>query len=309
MSHVLHCEVVVMTPNAQIKKHLCYAASGYLLNRNISTTGFCVDSVLLQNDTVDEPAEMYLVNSHIDKENPELVYSISKYLRYPLTDMTALSGSIVHTGLEKTALKKSYHLDMSLGEIVKQRKSTRKYSGDFIPENSLSALLRTSSGVTHSSTDGNFTRMQRTYPSGGGLYPVKLYVFANKIRKLNRGIYYYDPLQDALFLMENKTDLLDEFLISQQLSDLPNIRDCAFMIFFTIEGWRSISKYGASGLKFAYIELGEIAQNAHLAATCLGLGSCAYASFTPEAVNQLLHVDGDYESFQHGILFGISAED
>ena len=292
----------------QIKQDLCFSSSGYLLNRNIASTGFCIDSSFLHNDIVDEQAELFLLNSNIDTENSETVYSINKYLKYPFTEMTALSGSIVYSGLEKVKLEKNYQLEMSLEDSITRRKSSRKYSGDSIPSNYISTILRKSSGITHGLNDGNFLRQQRVCASGGGLYPVKLYLFANKVKKLERAIYIYDPLQDSLFVIEKNSEKLDAFLTSETINEVPNIKECAFIVFFAIESWKSLSKYGSAGLKFAYMEIGEIAQNAHLIATCLGIGSCAYASFTPDAVNHLLKIDGDYESFQHAILFGVNSE-
>lgn len=299
-----------MTIKDFTKRDLCYASSGCLLNRNIASTGFCVDSDFLQNDCIDEQAEMYLLNSKIDANDSERVYTINKYLRYPFTHITALSGITVPTGLEQYDLPRAAHLEMNLDTVIKQRKSNRKFSGDFIPLNYLSAVLRAAQGVTHSMQDNaDFVRTQRSYPSGGGLYPVKLYVFANRVRKLDSGIYHYDPLNNNLLLLEKDPKKMDAFMHEQNMSEFPNIKDTAFVLFFTIESWKSISKYGSAGVKFCYIEVGEISQSAHLSATCLGLASCAYASFDTGAVNQLLNIDGDYESFQHAILFGISSEE
>lgn len=291
----------------ELNTALCYASSGYTLNRNISATGFCIESSLIQNDAQDELAETYLLNSHIDSTNPETVYTINKYLNYPLTDATSLSTSTVPTGLNKIKLEKNYKLDLSLDEAIKRRKTSRKYTSDAVPINYMSTVLRASNGISHTVKDSYFERKQRTVPSGGGLYPVKIYVLVNKIRKLNKGIYLYDPLKDCLFLIEDKKEMIEAFLFNQSISPLPNIKDSSFIMLFTIESWKSISKYGTAGLRFAYMELGGIAQNAHLAATALGMGSCAYASFRPQDVNKLLRVDGSFESFQLAILFGIDS--
>jgi SagB-type dehydrogenase family enzyme len=291
-----------------LKKDLCYTSSGTILNRNMTSTGFWVDSALLQNDSVDEIAELFLLNSMIDKNNPESIYAINKYLKYPFTEITALSGNIMYSGLKKIKLEKNYRLDMTLDEVMKRRKSSRKYTGDNVAANHLSTILRASNGVTHYITDGNSIRQQRTCPSGGGLYPVKLYVYVNKIRNLKKGVYVYDPIQDCLYLIQDDSNNLTRFLDLESNNELPNIKETAFILFFIIEQWKSVSKYGSSGLKFAYLEVGEMAQNGHLAAACLGLGSCAYASFSSDLVKDLLKIDGHYENFQHAILFGISAE-
>lgn len=290
-----------------INKALCYASSGYTLNRNITSTGFCIESNLMQNDAQDELAEVYLLNSAIDNTNVETIYSINKYLNYPLTEATSLSSNVVYQGIKKVKLEKSCKLDLNLDEVIRRRQTSRKYTGDYVPINYLSTVLRSSNGITHTVKDCNFERKQRTCPSGGGLYPVKIYVLANKVRNLPKGIYLYDPINDCLFLREEKTNRIDRFLNSQKTSQLPNIIDTSFIIFFTLEAWKSVSKYGAAGLRFAYIELGGIAQNAHLAATALGIGSCAYSSFKTKNVDKILRIDGYFEAFQHAILFGVKS--
>lgn len=294
--------------NYKLKSDLCYASSGFILNRNLSSTGFLVDSMFLQNDEIDEIAENYVLNTSIDQDNHELVYSINKYLKYPFTEMTALSGNVIYSGLKKTALEKSYRLDIALEEAIKKRKSSRKYTGDYVPENYLSTILRASSGITHYMTDGESIRQQRTCASGGGLYPVKIYILVNNLRNMKHGVYVYDPLQDCLFNIENNQNELIQFIDNESKNEIVDIKSTTFILFFTIECWKSISKYGSAGLKFAHIEIGEMAQNAHLAAACLGLGACAYASFSVKSVNKILKIDGNYESFQHAIVFGINAE-
>ncbi|MCW5589439.1 MAG: SagB family peptide dehydrogenase [Legionellales bacterium] len=287
---------------------LCYASTAGLINRNLYSTGVRVDSAMLQNDCIDEISEHFLLNSSIETNELERVYTINKYLTYPFTSLTALSNKTVYTGLIKIDLPKPTTLDLKFDLAVKQRTSIRHYSGDYIPINYLSSVLFASQGVSHiSSYENEPDRMQRTYPSGGGLYPVKLYILVNRVKKLERGIYYYNPLAHNLYSINRNQDEINDFLKSESINELPNIEHCSFTLFFTIESWRSMTKYGSAGLRFSYIELGEIAQMAHLASGCLGIGSCAYASFSPERVIQLLKIDGQYESFQHAILHGISA--
>lgn len=293
----------------QMNKTLCYATSGYALNRNLGSTGFCVETGIMQNDIKENLAELFLANTAIDSTDLEAVYSINKYLTYPLTEVTALSATVIPHGMKKIHLNKVYPLDMSLGDAVKRRRSTRKFTGDFVSVDYLHTILQASSGVTHQLTETHFVRNQRTCPSGGGLYPVKVYVLANKTKQLAKGIYYYDPLQTSFYLIEDQATSIEHFFKSHKINELVNISDCAFILFFNLEIWKSTAKYGSAGLRFGYIEIGGMAQNAHLAAEALGIGSCAYASFDPKVVNNLLRIDGQYESFQHAILCGLSSGD
>ena len=52
-------------------------------------------------------------------------------------------------------------------------------------------------------------------------------------------------------------------------------------------------KYGERGIRYAHIEAGHIAQNIHLQAVCLGLGSAPIGAFSDTAVQKTLYLPKD----------------
>jgi len=294
---------------SNVKNQIYLAICGNILNRNVTSTGFTLNASFSQNESIGNLAELFWINSNIDQNDIEMVYTINQYLQFPYTEVTALSGYNNFTGFKKVPLSNGYPLELSFGEILKRRRTYRKYTGDKISFDILSTILHASNSITHIMNDGVYPRKQRTCPSGGGLYPIKLYLLINNVKNLSKGIYYYDPLNAGLIEIEKDQHQVKQFLDQESISEFPNIRDSCFILFITMEAWRSVAKYGIAGLRFALMEIGEISQNTYLASASLGIGACPYASFSSKTVNELLKIDGEYENFQHAIIFGVKAED
>ena len=57
-----------------------------------------------------------------------------------------------------------------------------------------------------------------------------------------------------------------------------------------------MSKYGARGLRYIFLDAGHICQNLLLAAEALELGACPVAAFFDEELNEMLGLDGIEET-------------
>ena len=58
---------------------------------------------------------------------------------------------------------------------------------------------------------------------------------------------------------------------------------------------RVTSKYGQRGIRYAHIEVGHVAQNIHLQAVALGLGSVPIGAFNDEEVKRILSLPINHE--------------
>jgi SagB-type dehydrogenase family enzyme len=58
---------------------------------------------------------------------------------------------------------------------------------------------------------------------------------------------------------------------------------------------RVTEKYGRRGMKYTHIEAGHVAQNIHLQAVALGLGSVPVGAFSDEGVQKTLGLPKDHE--------------
>ncbi len=205
-------------------------------------------------------------------------------------DMRASARRAVlrRTGLDTVGLPRTALSDARLTDVVPARRSIRSYGGDPISLEELSTLLGAAYGVTGSLG----TQLLRAVPSGGALYPLELYVAAVKVHGLERALYHFDPLRNAL--ERHRALQVDELAGLTPYDEL--VVPCAALTAISAVFWRSRFKYGTRAYRFALLEAGHVAQNYLLTATALGLASCPVGGFFDRRVDALLGIDGLYES-------------
>ena len=59
---------------------------------------------------------------------------------------------------------------------------------------------------------------------------------------------------------------------------------------------RATRKYGNLGYIMTYTELGAMTQNLYLNSCALGLGACAIGGFSESRLNELIDIDGYFET-------------
>ncbi|MGB8226657.1 MAG: SagB family peptide dehydrogenase [Sedimentisphaerales bacterium] len=158
---------------------------------------------------------------------------------------------------------------ISLEQAIKNRRNIHQFTAELLKVNQISQLCWSAQGIT----DPN--RGLRAAPSAGDLYPMQLYV------ALPDGLYLYSPQDNAL---EKKVSgdvrpILSAASFGQRVvQNSP----CVFVISGSVI--KLEARYRGRGEKFAYLEAGHIAQNIHLQAVSLGLGSVPIGVFEPKSV-------------------------
>jgi SagB-type dehydrogenase family enzyme len=191
----------------------------------------------------------------------------------------------VYPGANKIELPKPEHTGMTVEEALKKRRSIRNYSTKPISKAQLSQLLFAAQGVTGKM----YGKALRTAPSAGALYPFEVYIIANNVQDLPRGIYHYSVLDHALELVKSgdfRGQIIEAGLNQQTLGDA----GVTFILSAIFDRVRY--KYGERGCRYVYMEAGHISQNIYLQAVSLGLGSVCAGAFSDEKVNKLIDVDG-----------------
>jgi len=281
----------------------------------LSATGFQTNSLryrCLGQQKRPRAAEDFLLNSRLVRRDRETETSIISYfsdaaaLTIALTDREpALSGAVV-------PLPKSAGLLMELGEVLRRRRSIRRYTGDQLELSHLATMLRAGFGVTGTtdlplSTGGQRALNLRAAPSGGGLYPIEALIASLNVKDLSKGIFRLIVSQDSLSQTGGISDLtsfLDSFAAPEEFISLSSANA---VILLVARPWRSMRKYGDRGLRLVLIEAGEIAAQINLAATALGLGTLDCASFYDDEIHEAIGVDGLYQTLVHAIIIGHGA--
>ena len=177
--------------------------------------------------------------------------------------------------------------DVSLKGIIKKRRSRRKYAEDSFDIEELSFLLWATQGIT-----GNSPYF-RASPSAGARHPFETYLFIEKVKGLNKGVYRYLPIEHKLLFLRYEEDvqrkLIDACLGQTFVGEAP------IVFVWTVIPHRTEWRYSILSHKVIAIDAGHVCQNLYLAAEAIGAGTCGVGAYNQEKIDKLLKVDGDEE--------------
>jgi SagB-type dehydrogenase family enzyme len=174
---------------------------------------------------------------------------------------------------------------MTLEQSLRQRRSTRDYTGEPITQAELARLLWAATGFT---SPGGL----RTAPSAGAIYPLHGYLVAMNVEGLAAGCYGWDAESCRLTLMR-KGDPRARLLLATGGQSCVESCACAFLL----AAWfGSLTReFGALAPRLTDIEAGHIGQNWLLEATSLGLGAVGLARLDGAGLRALIPLPKDEE--------------
>ncbi|MHC4202505.1 MAG: SagB/ThcOx family dehydrogenase, partial [Planctomycetota bacterium] len=158
-----------------------------------------------------------------------------------------------------------------------------------LPVGALSRLVWASGGHNGRREHG---LAYRTIPSAGALYPVETYVSCRSVEGVAPGVYRYLPADHILEPVRSGDASGD---LAEAALGQPFVARAAAVFVWTAVVERCTVKYADRGYRYIYMEAGIASENLHLAATALGLGSCAVGAFSDGALDALLGLDGTDE--------------
>ncbi|MEU0677524.1 amino acid adenylation domain-containing protein [Streptomyces sp. NPDC006172] len=167
--------------------------------------------------------------------------------------------------------------------------SFREFAEGPLPAEDLLALLAT---VTWGDLDG---RDKRRYPSGGGFYPVQVYVYAapGAVRGLDAGLYYLHPAERALVALAPDARYGTDLHVHH---NRPLVEGAGFGVFLVSTPAAIAPAYGTrNAARFSTIEAGHIAQLLLTGGPERGLGLCAVGEMDFDAVRGDFGVGDDQE--------------
>ena len=138
-------------------------------------------------------------------------------------------------------------------------------------------------------------------PSAGGLYPLELYVAADRVSDVTRGLYHFHARDHLLEPLDYSGAIADMVGALMQQHYLEN---AAALIFIAAIFPRTQAKYGPRGYRYALIEAGHVAQNICLGASELRLATLCIGGFMDHRLNALLQLDGRTGGAIYGVAVG-----
>lgn len=161
---------------------------------------------------------------------------------------------------------------ISLEQAIAVRRSRRNFLPKTLTIEQISQLTWAAQGQ---GTHGKY----RTVPSAGATYPLDLFVTTGD------GLFHYLPANHSLeqFSSEDLRGKLALAALGQGF-----IEAAPLTMVFAAQFSRTTGHYGKRGIRYVYMEAGHAAQNVHLQAEALGLGSVAVGAFDDASVCKVL---------------------
>lgn len=188
---------------------------------------------------------------------------------------------------------------------ILNRRSVRDYKPDYkVSERELHIMLKHSYAVTNrvkmDEVDGHVGF--RPIPSPGGLYSLEMYlVLFNS--QTGPGIFHFRPDEMTLEKIYDG-DTLSQFKEIVTTEPYININTACGMVLVTGLYERLSIKYGERAYRFMIHESGFLAQNLSLIMEAIGLGSCMVGGYIDDKVNEMIGVDGVFETCHNILIFG-----
>ncbi|MBG7606045.1 MAG: SagB/ThcOx family dehydrogenase [Actinobacteria bacterium] len=160
----------------------------------------------------------------------------------------------------------------SLEQTLEERRSTRDFTAEELPLDTLGQLFWAGQGITDDAG-------HRTAPSAGARYPIELYAISAST------FMHYLPEGHRV---EQRTDTTTLSLLSAAAFQQGFVSDAPLVLVITAVPARTEAEYGAVAHDLVNREAGHVAQNILLQATSLGLAAVPVGGFDPAEVARLL---------------------
>jgi SagB-type dehydrogenase family enzyme len=207
-----------------------------------------------------------------------------------------------HPHRDAVALPEAELPEVSLGSVLRRRRTRYPAEGSALDLTTLAALLRASYGVTARSAHSPQTF--RSCPSAGALFPLEIYAVVSRVGGVSPGLYHFDPERAVLELLR-AGDLRAE--LAAAVPDPAPVQHAPAALIVSAMFWRSRFKYGQRGYRFCLIESGHLAQNVLLCASACGVDAAPIGGFYDARVDALLGIDGVDEAALYVVPLGAAA--
>lgn len=184
--------------------------------------------------------------------------------------------------------EKLIKIKKSLIATLEQRHSSREFCGIPMRINELSTILKYSFGLADRvmNYDGVMATT-RYYASGGGLYPINIYILINNVKNINKKLYRYQPYSHSLYPVTDDMEI-DKLLEFGSF----DFEDFSFAVLYGYDINRNYLKYGELSLLTTLVEVGIIAHNFELMCAALDFSACQIAGFDKQYAEKKIGLDG-----------------
>ena len=178
-----------------------------------------------------------------------------------------------------------------LAGLFRDRYSCRDYGAGEMDLTQLSFLLWATQGIKE--LRGHSYATVRTVPGAGARHEFETYLLVRQVEGLRPGAYHYLPMEHQLEFLHPVPQLdqtVAETFCGQDWAAGANV-----IFYWAMNAYRMEWRYGIYAHRISLMNVGHVCQNLYLAATALGLGTCAVATFSHEESCRAFGLDGEDE--------------
>lgn len=251
-------------------------------------------------------SEEYLLNYRTNNNNLGFRAGLSNFFQQNAS-MTAANKELEEDLTDIIYLPKFSNIKAPIGATMTLRRSIRKYECNIMSKQELSNILYYAQGISgeinlSGNMGGNNRIKLRNTPSGGGLYPVNLYMYLSNVSGVKEGIYLYYPYCHGIKPINLDVQNINKYDFAEFGSIIANNLNIFFIYVFNM--YINSRKYGDAGAAFAFIEAGEIGENIQMISTAIGYGSCDIGGYEKQYLENMLRIDGLTNQVIHMTIIG-----
>ncbi len=183
---------------------------------------------------------------------------------------------LINKGEDMIRLPEPTFTDKSIEECIQARRSIRSFQDYDLTLQEISNILWAAQGITDTVNDF------RAAPSAGATYPLEILIAKKD------GLFRYIPKLHALEKLAHSDLRID---IAKAALAQMFIGNAGMVVIIAAVFERTTWRYGQRGKRYVNNEVGHCAQNIHLEAVALGLGSVAIGAFDDNEINKILLFD------------------
>lgn len=177
--------------------------------------------------------------------------------------------------------------EKDITKVIKQRKSSRVYTEEFLTLEEISYSLWCTQGVKKVNCN---ISTKRTVPSAGSRHPLETYLAVNKVEGLPKGLYRYISLEHKLIKIQENPQIMQT--IVEGCNNQKFIGKSAVVFIWSVDIYRMKWRHGERAYRYIFLDAGHVCQNLYLSASVIDCGVCAISVFLDDKLNKLLNVDG-----------------
>lgn len=180
--------------------------------------------------------------------------------------------------------------DRGLDQLIRDRKSRRRFTDKPLSLEALSFLLWATQGLRKGT---GASPSFRTVPSAGARHSFETYLFVFNVQAVAPGLYRYLPLEHELLFLKQIPEM--RRLVAEAAFGQGFVGNSAVTFAWACIPYRMEWRYAQTAYRVILMDAGHVCQNLYLGCEAVGAGACAVAAYDQEAMDELIGLDGHDE--------------